>query len=72
MAQSRKHQDFYEAEAAKSPEAATHDAWFRAEVQKSLDKIANGTAKFYSEEEWKIISARDRAELLRRIAEKGE
>lgn len=70
MAQSRKHPDLSD-EAAKVRQAAEHDAWFRAEVQKSLDKIANGTAILYSEEEWKIISARERAELLRLIAEQN-
>ncbi|PYE88512.1 hypothetical protein [Phyllobacterium leguminum] len=68
MARSRKHPDLSD-EAANSLEAAEHDAWFRAEVQKALDSIENGTMRLIDEEEWKIISARERAELLRLIAE---
>ncbi|MCD7059639.1 hypothetical protein [Pelagibacterium xiamenense] len=52
-------------------QAAEHDAWFRAEVQKTLDGIANGTVRMISDEEWKAISERKRAELMRRIAEQS-
>jgi hypothetical protein len=49
-------------------EAAEHDAWFRAEVQKTLDGIADGTVGFISDEEHKARWQKKRAELLARAA----
>jgi hypothetical protein len=49
-------------------EAAEYDTWFRAQVQETLDGIADGTVRLIGEEEWKTISERKRAELQRRIA----
>ncbi|WP_404404993.1 hypothetical protein [Pelagibacterium halotolerans] len=52
-------------------EAAEHDSWFRAEVQKTLDGIAAGTVRMISDEEHKRSWQKKRAELLARI-ERGE
>lgn len=52
-------------------EAAEHDRWFRAEVQKTLDGIADGSVRLIEEEEWRRISEARRAELLRSIAERS-
>jgi hypothetical protein len=52
-------------------EAAEHDAWFRAEVQEALDGIADGTVRLIGEEEWRTISERKRADLLRLAAARG-
>lgn len=46
--------------------AAEHDAWFRAEVQKTLDGIADGTVRMISDEEHKRRWKERRAELLAR------
>ncbi|MGO1076723.1 hypothetical protein [Inquilinus sp. CA228] len=51
-------------------EAAEHDRWFRAEVQKTLDGIADGSVRLIEEEEWRRIAEARRAELLRSIAER--
>lgn len=48
-------------------EAAEHDKWFRAEVQKTLDGIANGTVETVSHEEHTARWHKKRAELLARI-----
>ncbi len=52
-------------------EAAAYDTWFRAQVQEALDGIKDGTNRVIPEEEWKDISARMRADLLRRVAEEN-
>jgi hypothetical protein len=52
-------------------EAAAYDTWFRAQVQEALDGIKDGTNRVIPEEEWKDISARMRADLLRRAAEES-
>lgn len=51
-------------------EAAEHDRWFRAEVQKTLDGIADGSVRLIEEEEWQRIAEAKRAELLRSIAKR--
>jgi hypothetical protein len=48
-------------------EAVEHDAWFRAEVQKTLDGIADGTVGFISDEEHRSRWQKKRAELLARV-----
>lgn len=45
-------------------EAAAHDAWFRAEVQKTLDALDEGSLGLVSEEEHERRWRRKRAELL--------
>jgi len=55
----------------KQREAAEHDAWFRAEVQKTLDGIDAGELQFIDEDTWKERSAAKRAELSR-CAAQGE
>ncbi len=52
-------------------EAAAYDTWFRAQVQEALDGIKDGTNRVIPEEEWKDISARMRADLLRRATEES-
>lgn len=52
-------------------EAAEHDAWFRAEVQKTLDGIDDGTVPLISDEEHKKRWQEKRAELLARIQNAG-
>jgi len=52
-------------------EAAEYDVWFKAQVQETLDGIANGTVRLIGEEEWRTISESKRAELQRLIAAKG-
>lgn len=56
----------------KQREAAEHDAWFRGEVQKTLDRIDAGEIGFIDENTWKKRSAERRAELSRRAAAQGE
>jgi len=53
-------------------EATEHDTWFRAEVQKTLDRIDAGEVQFIDEDTWKERSAAKRAELSRRAAAQGE
>lgn len=48
-------------------EAAEHDRWFRAQVQKTLDGIAAGTVKMISHEEHTARWQKRRAELLARL-----
>jgi len=48
-------------------EAAEHDAWFRAEVQQTLDGIENGTVRLIPQEEWESIAAEMRRSLQARI-----
>lgn len=48
-------------------EAAEHDRWFRAQVQKTLDGIAAGTVKMISHEEHTTRWQERRAELLARL-----
>jgi hypothetical protein len=49
-------------------QAAEHDAWFRGEVQKTLDGIAAGTVGFISNDEHQSRWKRKRAELQARAA----
>lgn len=51
--------------------AAEHDAWFRAEVQKTLDRIDAGEIGLLDEDAWSERSAAKRAELSRRAAAQG-
>jgi hypothetical protein len=53
-------------------EAAEHDAWFRAEVQKTLDGIDAGEIQFIDEDTWKERLGAKRSELSRRAAAQGE
>ncbi|QGM48325.1 hypothetical protein [Methylocystis heyeri] len=52
-------------------EAAEHDRWFRAEVQKTLDRIDAGEIGVIDEDAWAQRSAAKRAELARRAAATG-
>jgi len=52
-------------------QAAEHDAWFRAEVQKTLEGIAGGTIGLLSEEEHQTRWQKKRAELLVRAGRTG-
>ncbi len=52
-------------------EAAEHDAWFRAEVQKTLDRIDAGEIGLIDEDAWSKRSAAKRAELSHRAAVQG-
>ena len=56
----------------KQREAAEHDAWFRAEVQKTLDGVDAGEIRFLDEDTWKERSAAKRSELSLRAAAQGE
>jgi len=48
-------------------EAAEHDAWFRSEVQQTLNGIEDGTIRLIGEEEWDLIAAEMRRSLQARI-----
>ena len=52
-------------------QAAEHDAWFRGEVQKTLDRIDAGEIGLIDEDAWSKRSAAKRAELTRRAAAQG-
>lgn len=52
-------------------EAADHDAWFRTEVGKTLDGIANGMVGFASHEDHRKRWQKKRAELLARTGQAG-
>lgn len=52
-------------------EAAAHDGWFRAEVQRTLDGLAAGTTALFSEEEHERRWREKRAELRDRYGRGG-
>lgn len=52
-------------------EAAEHDAWFQAEVQKTLDGIADSTVGFISSDEHRSRWQKQRAALLIRAGRTG-
>ena len=52
-------------------EAATHDAWFRGEVQKALDGIKDGSNAAIPEDDWAARAKAKRADLQRRIVTNG-
>ena len=52
--------------------AAEHDLWFRAEVQKTLDRIDAGEIGLIDEDTWSKRSAAKRDELSRRAAAQGD
>jgi hypothetical protein len=47
-------------------EAAEHDAWFRAQVQETLDGVKDGTVRLIEEEEWEAWFSEKMASLDRR------
>ena len=53
-------------------QAVEHDKWFRAEVRKTLNGVAEGSIGFIDEEDWKKRSDAKRTDLLRRAAAQGE
>lgn len=52
-------------------DGVAYDIWFRAKVQEALDGLEDGSAKVYTEEEWRAIDEAKRAELQRKIAERA-
>lgn len=52
-------------------EAGEHDAWFRSQVQKAMDGIADGSNRAISEDEWAEKAQLKRADLQRRIGAQG-
>jgi hypothetical protein len=57
--------------ASAASEALEHDQWFRAKVQKSLNKIEDGTAVFVGHDEmWGRLEAHTRARVAERDATK--
>ena len=52
----------------KPDDPAEYDAWYKKEVEETLEGVRNGTVRLIGEEEWKRIAAEDIAELKGMIA----
>ncbi|WP_421874142.1 hypothetical protein [Pararhizobium sp.] len=52
-------------------EAGEQDAWFRGQVQKAIDGIADGSNRVIFEDEWTQKAQLKRADLQRRIGAQG-
>jgi hypothetical protein len=51
---------------------ADYDAWYKKEVEETLEGVRNGTVRLIGEEEWEEISKEMRAELERKVREQGQ
>lgn len=48
---------------AEAPRAEEHEAWFRAEVQRTVDAVDSGRMGFIGPDEWKRVLEEKRAAL---------